>query len=170
MKASLSGLPRPPLTVNELIDLDQHGLKQLFETLQAPAADELDGTYHGRLLTTAGLNLVPEILSGPVRDLLQGDIMPWRGKRFEKGKGSNYWLRDQNGIDLVAFDTLIAPALDGSGDVLQLDYDVDRNPRVARRITGEVKRVADGLYLARMNYRIVGRVIELLYFTLEKQA
>jgi len=170
MKANLSGLPPPPLTVSELINLDQHGLKDLFGTLPAPAADELDGAYHGRLLTTAGLDLVPEILSGPVRDLLQGELMPWRGKRFEKGQGANYWLRDRDGIDLVTFDTLIAPALDGSGDVFQLDYDVERNPRIARRITGEVKRDADGLYLARMNYRIAGRVIELLYFTLEKQA
>lgn len=169
MKAKLSSVPPATVSLDELIHMDQAQLKALFAGLPPPGAEELDGAYHGRLLTTAGLDLIPDILIEPVRDFLQGDIMPWRGKRFEKGKGANYWLRDKDGFDLVSFDTLIAPALDGSGDVLQLDYDVERNPRPARRITGEVRRISDGLYLARMNFRIAGRVIELLYFTLEKQ-
>ncbi len=149
--------------------MTQPQLQQLFRSLRAPQPDELDGAYRGRLLTTAGMNLLPSVVKAPLLEMLQGPYMPWRGKRFEKGKGANYWLKDQGGWDLFEYDTLIAPALDGSGDVFQLDYDVESNPRPARRIVGEVRKVSDGLYLARMNYKLPVRSPELLYFTLEKQ-
>ncbi len=160
---------RPTVTHRDLEKLSQRKLQELFRTLEAPSPEELNGDYHGTLLTTAGLDRIPSVIRQPLVELLQGRAMPWRGKRFEGRSGVNYWLKDHDGFGLFSYDVSIAPALDGSGDVLQLDYDVERNPAVARRIVGEVRQVSGGLYLARMNYKLPMRPVELLYFTLVRQ-
>lgn len=141
-------------------------LDHLFADLDVASRGELQGRKRGRVLAVSGLDWIP----GVARSALFGFIneLPiWRGKTFDGEFGANTWLLPGHRLQFARFLVREAPALDGRGTVLRLDYDVTANPAPLRKIIGELRHLAPGLFLARVQYLWGDRVIKILYFTLE---
>lgn len=149
--------------------LDGAALDALFATLPAPAENELAGDYPGRVLTGAGFEALPGWLAPPLRALAAA---LWRAKAFAAdGRGINLWWSPAGLRRHTPYRTGLAPAALGEGEVLVLDYDLAANPALARRVRGELRRLAPGLYLGRMllRSRTPARPPRLVsYFSLQK--
>lgn len=162
-KRQHSNTPVEP-SLSELQDYSSEQLNTLFAQLQAPAADELVGTYSGQVLAVAGLERLPKF----VRELVQmAAEAVWKGKSFVSDSGSNEWVKAPGGLSLISYQTYLADS-EGAGQVLALDYDIAGNPAPLKRIYGEVKRLSPSVYFARMRYRLGEKGIPILYFTLSK--
>ncbi|PRQ03584.1 hypothetical protein ENSA5_14580 [Enhygromyxa salina] len=145
-------------------------LDELFATLEPASLTELQGRKRGRLLAVAGLDWMPAKARGALLGLatelpIVGGV--WRGERFDGEFGANAWLAPGRGLEFARYLVREAPALDGGGVVIRLDYDVATNPVALRGILGELRRLGPGLFLARLYYRWGERAVKLLYFTLE---
>jgi hypothetical protein len=141
-------------------------LDELFADLDPASLAQLQGHKRGRVIAVSGIDWVP----GVVRSALLGLVnqLPiWRGEVFEGEFGANAWLLPGARLEFARYVVREAAALDGSGPVLQLDYDVSANPKPLRRIVGELRYLAPGLFLVRMQLMWGARVIRASYFTLE---
>ncbi|MCH9828430.1 MAG: hypothetical protein K0U79_11860 [Gammaproteobacteria bacterium] len=130
----------------DLRRLSREALDALFDTLPAPAVGELRGEYPGEVLSGA----LPAPLGGIAARL-------WRAKSFSGADGINHW---RVGRPRLPFRVHLEAAAYGSGEVLVLDYDLAGNPRPARRVRGELRRLGRNAYLGRMlvwqdSYRLV---------------
>ncbi len=161
-----------PTSFNQAVDPASLAMKspreldELFAALPPAQADALQGTLHGRLAATVGLASLPPVIRKRVFALTHAEFFPWRGKSFSGDRGANVWVSAKRGIRFAAYSMRVEAAHDRSGPVLRLDYDVKENLAPLRRILGEVRTLGPGLYLGRMYYRIGGRAVRVLYFTL----
>lgn len=145
----------------------------------APAADSIDhgvvdhtGEVFGhRGLFVADGSLYPAAPGLPpsmtiAAALARPIALVWRGKRFEEDHGTNLWLSGRAPVEFVRFKA--RQDEDGNeGATVRFDYELATNPRLVRPITAELRVLAPGLYLARMDYTLRGRKYTILYFTLE---
>jgi hypothetical protein len=137
-------------------------LDELFAELEPALLAELQGHKRGHVLAVAGLDWLPAALRRALFEL-----GPWRGKSFEGEFGANTWLLSSQRLEFARYLVREGPALDGSGKVIRLDYDVAANPKALRGVVGELRYLGPGLFLARMQVRWRGRAARVLYFTLE---
>jgi len=119
----------------DLRRLSREALDALFDTLPAPAVGELRGEYPG------------EVLSAPFGGIA---ARLWRAKSFSGADGINHW---RIGRPRLPFRVHLEAAAYGNGEVLVLDYDLAGNPRPARRVRGELRRLGRNAYLGRMLVR-----------------
>jgi hypothetical protein len=151
----------------ELETLAAAALDRLFESLPAPAADELDGDYPGTVLTGAGFESMPSWLAALARRLAAA---LWRAKSFSGSRGINLWWSPLGLIRRTPYRTAVEDSAIGGGDVLVLDYDLPANPPPARRVRGELRRLGANFYLGRMLLRRGGGGVKLVtYFTLHRR-
>lgn len=151
---------------NSLTRLTIRELDEMFAELDPAALGELQGHKRGRVMAVSGFDWVPGIARSTVLRFVN-ELPIWRGKNFEGEFGTNVWLLGGGQLQFARYLVREAPALDGRGPVIRLDYDVAANPRPLRRIVGELRHLGPGLFLARMQYLWGDRVVKILYFTLE---
>lgn len=142
-------------------------LDALFASLRAPGRAELAGDLRGTQVDVAGADRLPPRLRGALLAVLRMPAGPWRGKRLAGERGTNVWGIGPLRRTFAQFRVATAEAVDGSGQCLQLDYDVPENPLPVRAILGELRTLGPGLFLGRMHYRAGSGRTCLLYFTLE---
>lgn len=141
-------------------------LDALFAELDVASRGELQGRKRGRVLAVSGLDWIPGVARSALFGFLN-ELPIWQGKSFEGEFGANAWLLPGHQLQFARFLVREAPAVDGRGMVLRLDYDVTANPAPLRKILGELRHLAPGLFLARMQFMWGDRVVKVLYFTLE---
>ena len=135
-----------------------------------PPAPALHGRYEGTLLA---LDVAPLT---SLAEQLAARWMPWQGKRFDAAHGcgdnlfssDSRWLatlvwplyRDYKAEDSTSYRAFAFRTQGGEGredpdrEVLQIIYDLPRNPRwTVRRVLDELVQVADGLYLGKAHLR-----------------
>lgn len=158
-------------------------LDELFRSGSAP--DPLpDGFLAGRLVTMT----VARPADASVRSIAKL-YMPWLGKSFDRDRheGVNvlkasalkpmkllwpsYEPEAQHGDRLEAFPfrtRVAAGAIDGSVQVLKIDYDFDANPNfLIRRILDELVQIEESLYLGKILYRTKNKFVPIGFFSLE---
>jgi hypothetical protein len=140
--------------------LSKTELDQLFAELDVADLAQLQGHKRGHVLALGGLDWLP----ASVRRALFARG-PWRGSSFEGEFGSNTWLLDR--LEFAHYIVREAQAIDGSGPVLRLDYDVSINPKPLRGFVGELRYLAPGLCLTRMWYVLGERTLLVSYLLLE---
>lgn len=144
------------LTLDDLEAMTRTELDELFDGAATPSVEELDGEYRGRVLSGPVFPLDNSDLATTVTmALVNNPTNPWRGKTFtplgtDHGEGVNLLGLGPFESEVLDFDYRVAPATYGDDDCVFLDYDRPENPRGARRIRDELKRVDDGLYLGRL--------------------
>lgn len=154
--------------VSSLLDHSQSEFNELFSTLPAPKLGELNGCYKGSLLAIIGLNWLPRFFRTLLYRTLQTFLNPWAGKRFDDKEGANYWFT-QSGKSCFGYYKIEDDQKGADGLPLTLlSYDVDKNLGILRPVRGEVRKINDGLFLARMLYKTSNKMVQILYFTLEK--
>jgi len=158
-------------------------LDEAFRSGDAP--DPLpSGFRSGRLLATSTW--------GPWDSLVQrlaGLWMPWLGKSFDAASetginrflptpGTRLLLRllfpthvpavsAADRIEAFPFRTRVAPGeIDPAVRVLKIDYDFEANPTLIRRILDEVVKVAPGLFLGKVLFRLGQRYHRIGFFSL----
>jgi hypothetical protein len=125
------------------------------------------GDLRGRGVAVAGIERLPRPARTAIVAALARPIMLiWRGKRFEGDSGTNLWLSGRAPIEFARFEVRQDEGGDERG-ALRFDYELPTNPRLARPIAAELRVLAPGLYLGRMDYTLRGRRRTALYFTLE---
>jgi hypothetical protein len=158
--SSLHAVDARSLARMTMVELDT-----LFADLDVARLAELQGRKHGRVLAVSGLDWIPGVARSALFGLIN-ELPIWRGKSFEGEFGANAWLLPGHNLQFARFLVREAPALNGEGTVIRLDYDVAANPAPLRRIVGELRHLGPGLFLARMQYMWGDRVVKVLYFTL----
>jgi len=181
----------------ELEDIQEHLQPGLVRARALARLDDLfaagtvpdplpDGFLEGRLVVVS----VSEIADWVVRRLAALH-MPWLGKSFSHaaGRGVNVLTKQArvlmrvalpsyvferelaDRIEALPFKTWVGPGtIDSGTQVLKVDYDIDGNPGLVRRILDELVQIDDGLYLGKvllrpqLTYRQVG------FFTLQSGA
>jgi len=137
-------------------------LATMFDDLPHPSQPP-HGVLRGQAVALAGAQRLPGWARQAVTSVLARLIAPcWRGKRIAHGSGSNLWLPIGSPLAFGHF----AVRQDHDGPLL-LDYDVSDNPAPLRRIVGELRTLAPGLYLGRMDLVTGNGRRPVLYFTLE---
>jgi hypothetical protein len=154
-RASLHAVDPASLGRLSLSELDE-----LFAELDIAELTQLQGHKRGHVLALGGLDWLP----APVRRALLARA-PWRGNSVEGEFGSNTWLLDR--LEFAHYVVREAQAIDGSGPVLRLDYDVAINPKPLRGFVGELRYLAPGLCLTRMYYVLGERTLQVSYLLLE---
>ncbi|MCA9681213.1 MAG: hypothetical protein KC431_24870 [Myxococcales bacterium] len=151
-----------PATLSRMSTRELDGL---FAELRPADLGELQGRKRGRVLALAGIDWVPAEARGLVFGLL-AELPLWQGKIFEGEFGANAWLLPSFALQFARFLVREAPALEGEGEVLRLDYDVAANPKLLRNIVCELRRLGPGQFLARLKIRWRDRPVQVLYFSL----
>ncbi len=144
-------------------------LNRAFRLGRVPSSP-LDGSYRGLLVTSA---------LSPLFDKFANSVtsawLPWQGKRFSAAnqsgdniieasarKAASLLLPSYDGItatsegDLVGFKFRTYAGVgrvDGDRHTLTLDYDLEDNPKVMRRIVDEIVEVVPGVYLGKMLFK-----------------
>lgn len=144
-----------------LVRMSIEELDLLFADLDQVEIASLQGEFEGHVVALAGLDWLP----GPTRRMLF-ERGPWQGQRLEGAFGTNTWLRLPT-LEFARYVLRPAPAIEGEGTVLRLDYDVAPNPKPLRGLIGELRGLGPGSFLVRMYLRAGGRVTKLSYFTLQ---
>lgn len=164
-------LPRRRRSLAELSLLESAALETLFGAAEPLSLDSLQGHPRGRVLAIPGWD------RGPVAALLRGlhasRGWPWEGKSFAlrpgaaEGTGINrVFLPTHRG--LFPFRTYATSSVVDGKPCFAIDYDVPENPRRARDVYDEVRKVDDQLYLGRGMRRRPGREPRLvLWFALD---
>lgn len=138
-------------------------LARLFATL--PAGQPPEGALQGKLMAVRGLERMPRGLASLLYRLLALPINPWRGKCFSATQGSNLWFA-LGGLRFAHFSIDLRPGSDGN-ESYWLDYCLDSNPRLLRRIRGEARQMQAGLWLCRMHWQGDNGLVPVLWFTLQ---
>ena len=145
-------------------------LERMYREARTPRIPEVAGDLRGRMLAWPSLDAHPAI-AGVLRTFAGSFAFPWRGKSFrpfdeDRGEGINRVVSDR--LRLFRFDTSIARSRAGDFDALQLDYDVDGNPGVIRRIKDEIREIEPGVWLGQAYLVTPRRAVLWLYFGLAK--
>jgi hypothetical protein len=168
--AARAGAPvvDPPARLDDLLPLDAAQLGVLYAAAATPRLPDLSGDLRGRLLAWAG---VPRAMGAVFRAMQRSDHFPWRGKTFRhdsdsQGDGDNRLFADR--FHRYRFLTSIGPSRSGSGDAVQLEYDLAENPFFVRALHDEIRELRPGLYLGQGYLMRPGAPRLLLYFGLER--
>ncbi len=154
------------IALDDLLSVDEPGLRRLYRSAEVPALDEISGDLSGRMLATT-------VLKEPVASLARAwagsRAFPWRGKSFcplgdGRGQGMNRVLTDR--IRLFRFETSIAKSRAGDFDAVHLDYDLPDNPFFIRKIQDEIRKIGDRLYLGQAYLALPKGPHLVLYFGL----
>lgn len=149
--------PSVMTSLDELVAMDRRELDRLFERGDTPEPGDIEGEASGALLAGRGVF----DLSG-VRKLLNTSLNPWRGKSFSGSRGTNLVGYSPLSTELFDFEGYVDESVRADGTALILDYDRPSNPKIARRVRDEVRRVDEDLYLVSTHfegldgYRFVG--------------
>lgn len=116
-----------------------------YRKARTPALEDLDGKLSGRVLRIP----VPRVMRLLER-FSRSKLLPWRGKTFayetaDHGHGVNRWLG--SGVDWLEFETSVGRSRAGDFDAVHLDYSLERNPRIARKLKSELREVGPGVWL-----------------------
>jgi len=128
----------------------------LFKMAQVPTIGELDGKYRVKMLS--GNPLLIFFMN------FLGDV-----KIFKKESGSitgnNILAKSLNwGYFKVAKETCPVANL----DVVEINYDVDKNKGWSRTIRDHIRKIGEGKYIGRFNLKRKGKLIFKGYFSLTK--
>jgi hypothetical protein len=123
--------------------------RDMFESGTAPREGELSGEYMVKLV-------LPFF---QVRFLGHTKIFPSGGMM-----GCNRFL----GFLRIARFTVSYGSRDGAGGPASIVYDHPQNLFFVRRLTDVVRRAGDGAYIGKGLYRILGKRINIFYFTLNR--
>lgn len=164
--------PRTPRlhALDALLARPAYELDRLYRDARTPRLLDVAGALRGRMLAWPILDAHP-IVGAAIRAFAGSSAFPWRGKSFEpfddeRGEGKNRVISDR--LRLFRFDTCIAKSRAGDFDALQLDYDLDGNPGVIRRIKDEMREIEPGLWLGQAYFQTKRRDWLWLYFGLAK--
>jgi hypothetical protein len=162
--------PLERTTLDELALLDSAALYELYRSSVAPASVKvLDGFPRGRMLAVRGLDV--GVAAGTVRAIASSGMFPWGGKSFasvdsQNGTGINR-VHLGGRHNLFAFvTTLDASAIDGEPAVI-LNYAIDDNPALVRRIHDEVREVAPGVFFGPAMWKSGDEKTLVLWFALD---
>ena len=160
----------PLARLEGLLALEAPALEALYASARVPRIEDVEGPLLGRMLAWPVLRERPG-LQRLLRAFAGSKAFPWRGKSFsphdrDRGEGKNRVLSDR--IRLFRFDTFIAPSRAGGGDALQLDYDLDGNPALIRRIKDEIRELEPGVWLGQAYYETAEGPWLWLYFALAR--
>jgi hypothetical protein len=131
-------------TLDALSRLSTGELERRFAAGITPQLDELEGMLDGRLLVPGAQPF--GVFGALSRRAVTSALVPWDGKRFrslapDRGEGVNRLFGDR--LERVRFRTSIGPSVAGDFSVVILDYDVDGNPHLLRRLRDELRRIDD---------------------------
>jgi hypothetical protein len=145
-------------------------LDRVYREARTPRLLDVAGNLRGRMLAWPVLEEKPGI-AGAIRAFAGSRAFPWRGKSFrpfdeDRGEGINRVISDR--LKLFRFDTSIARSRAGDFDALQLDYDLDGNPGIIRRIKDEMREIEPGLWLGQAYFATKKRDWLWLYFGLAR--
>lgn len=157
-----------PFRPSSLYTHSQLELDRLFHTLPALNDGELSGVYRGRLFAVVGLGLLPKIIRSLLYQVLQTFINPWKGKRFDAKSGANIWFFKKGYVSYGYYDIETKESPVDQKNVTYLSYDVEKNIGILRGVRGEVRKLSEDVYLARMNYQTKNSLVRVLYFTLTR--
>lgn len=112
-------------------------------------------------------------LDGEYKGSVPGYIFSWIGKKFDltNSKGINIFDEGAGETSLkYEFKTSIGFGIkDKKVNVIKIDYDLRSNPFWLRPVLDEVVEVSPGVYLGKLQYRLIpGYPFTLSYFTLRK--
>lgn len=141
------------LVGEELVAKSFKELDALFAALPSPRSLDVDGDYWGKLLVTRGLTLAPFLIRRPLIWAFEKVLfLNWKGKSFSGEKGINLFKSHEKPKKALPFKVQLNISRDGSGQVVQLDYNIDKNPKKFRKISGEARQLNDNELLAKMYY------------------
>lgn len=135
-------------TLDGLGAMDPDDLMELYRSARTPRLEDLDGKLSGRMLA------VPRLQKPHVRAWMEkfsrSRLFPWQGKTFAHetsghGHGVNRLLGER--VTWFRFHTSVGPSHAGDFDAVHLDYSMDGNPPLVRKVKDEVREVAPGLWL-----------------------
>lgn len=157
------------LDAEDLQGRSEEELDELYREATTPGIQELEGRYHG---TVVSGRVFPLDLDETLQ-IVNMPWMPWGGKKFypideDEARGCNWYQVgpiERNGYSFVGRH---APAIYGRAEAYVFDYDLPDNPGAVRNVRDELKKVHDGLYLGRTYMRIRGEHQFVLYFALEE--
>jgi hypothetical protein len=135
--------------------------KKVFEEAKPLSAEDLQGSYRGKVLSLPGFGHVPDKVYRLILALVNNPMINfvWKGKYFNAGKGANLWFFCQPRFIFAHYDFH-----ERQGSV-ELNYDVQRNPRPARKFSAVLRQSSD-------NKNLIGEAFvsgkHALFFTLEK--
>jgi hypothetical protein len=128
-------------------------LDAIFAALPSPVSLDVDGHYWGKLLATRGLTLIPFFIRRPLVWAFEKILfLNWKGKSFSGEKGINLFKSYENPKKALPFKVGLSISRDGSGQVVQLDYNIEKNPKKFRKILGEARQLNESEWLAKMYY------------------
>ncbi len=133
---------------------DNSKLTEIFNKAQVPKIAEFDGEYYVNILTT-----LPNLRRFSHRKKF----------RNENGKviGCNILFKNMQWGHFFVEEGVCKDV--EPEEVIVINYNVERNPFVFRKIRDHVRCVEEGrLYIGRFNYVFMGKVRFFAYFTLEK--
>jgi len=115
-------------------------------------------------------NTVPaQLPNGKYNGVASVSMGTWRGKVFDsiKKTGAN-WFAD--GSERYPFEMSVAGSIrDGNKQVVQINYNIPKNPLWLRLVTDEIVEVGPNKFLGKIQIRILpGLPFTAGYFTLEK--
>ena len=155
--------PRPAIAPATLVGKSTHDLDLVFAGLAEPSALQLNGNYAGNILAGGLLDPVVPVAKDALNKIASTF---WRGKTFTDGSGSNVWFDLAKGLRLITYRVKLAKSHDDKGRVVQLDYDIPENLPPLRLIRGEARPLGNGIFLARMLFRVKNDWFNVIYFTL----
>ena len=143
-----------------------------------------DGFLPGRLVALSVWNQLDTAVEG-----LGRLWMPWQGKAFSpaSSRGVNRLtatarlplkalfpsytpeVATQDDMDAFSFRTRVGPgAIDPHINVLKIDYDVEANPGLIRRLLDELVELEPGRYLGKILFLVRGEFRPIGFFSLRK--
>lgn len=142
------------LDTKQLMGKSFKDLDAIFSALPAPSTElKLEGNYWGSLIMAKGLSWLPYILRRPLVGGLEKILLKnWKGKGFNEDSGINLFGRYEKPKKALPFNVAIKISRDGSGNVVQLDYNIEKNPEKYRKILGEARQLNEDEWLAKMYY------------------
>lgn len=155
--------------LNDLMQLSENQLDEIFLTAPGPQIADLNGEYQGRVLAAPFFPL-NETLGV---QYVNNDLLPWKGKAFTpltnaQGEGKNRIELGPFKTQTFYFRSCLEPSLLGGDSCFVLDYDVEGNPVWLRQIRDELKKLKDNLFLGRAYFKWQGKHEFVLYFALGK--
>ncbi len=143
---------REIVTEEELLLLSTSQLLQLFNTLEAPSIEEMDGEYAAYLLAQ------PSWIAHAIgQATLHNPFRRWLSKAFRPvdsttGRGYNTFLQGRRIVQCYPMLTMIAPSRFDSLPAYQLIYRQFHSTCGDVNMVDEVRRVAPNLYLGMGTY------------------
>ncbi|WP_446223459.1 hypothetical protein ACTWPB_27955 [Nocardia sp. IBHARD005] len=135
------------LPINELRRLSPAQLVALFESLEAPPIEEMNGEYRAQLLTQPHL---PATVMGHAA--VSNPLNYWLSKAFrpvdaETGRGYNTFRRLGSVVQQYPMTTLIAPSRYDGKPAYTLIYRAFRSLCGEINMVDEIRRLGPGIYL-----------------------